>query len=98
MPGVWTVRIPPDVQAQLKRLLETEGKSCYDEALDRIGDLREEPTPTDAILLKKTRDHYRVYLCKKRWRLIYRVFLRQKRVLLVRLRPRGSAYAGFERW
>lgn len=78
--------------------LKTEGELCYDETMDRIGDLREDPTPGDAVCLKHTRDYYRVYVCNKRWRLIYRVFFRQRKVLLVRLRPRGTAYSGFERW
>jgi mRNA-degrading endonuclease RelE of RelBE toxin-antitoxin system len=96
--GAWTVSLPPDVQAQLDVLLESEGEPCYDEAMDRIADLREDPTPVDAIPLKKTRDHYRFYVCKKRWRVIYRVFFKQRTILIVRVRPRGKAYAGFDRW
>jgi mRNA-degrading endonuclease RelE of RelBE toxin-antitoxin system len=96
--AAWIVNLPPDVQAQLDMLLDSEGKPCYDEGMDRIADLREEPTPTDAILLKKTRGHYRFYVCKKRWRVIYRVFFKQRNILIVRVRPRGTAYAGFDRW
>jgi hypothetical protein len=62
--GAWGVSIPPGVQAQLSALLEIEGEPCYDEALDRIADLREDPTPTDAALLRNARDHYRIYVCK----------------------------------
>jgi hypothetical protein len=66
------------VQAQLTALLEAAGELCYREALERIGDLREDPTPSDAMLLRSARDYYRIYLCRNRWRLIYRVFFRRK--------------------
>ena len=98
MAAAWTVNLPSDVQAQLDTLLDIEGERCYAEAVDRIADLREDPTPPDAILLKKTRDHYRFYVCKNRRRVIYRVFFKRRSTLIVRVRPRGTAYAGFDRW
>ena len=98
MAGAWSVNIPHDVQTQLKVLLETEGERCYEEALDRIGDLRDEPAPADAKLLQNTRDHYRIHVCKGRWRLIYRVLFRPRRVFLVSPAAPWDCLCWLERW
>jgi mRNA-degrading endonuclease RelE of RelBE toxin-antitoxin system len=55
----------------------------------------EDPFPLGYLLLHGTRDHYRIKAERGRYRIIYRVLERQRRILVVNVRPRGWAYSGY---
>jgi ParE toxin of type II toxin-antitoxin system, parDE len=94
----WSVRLTAEAQAGLDELLEQEGEECYNDALQAIWYLVEDLTPAGSVRMRKTRDYYRFYICHERWRVIYRVFFGQLRILVDRVGPRPTVYSGFDRW
>jgi mRNA-degrading endonuclease RelE of RelBE toxin-antitoxin system len=95
----WKVEFTATAQAGLDQLREDHGEQAYQEALQTLLDLEEDPTPPDAAPLRKTKADYRVYLFRARYRGIYRIALAQRRVIVLRVGPRGGGiYKGYVRW
>jgi mRNA-degrading endonuclease RelE of RelBE toxin-antitoxin system len=95
----WTVEITPTAAAGLERLLQEYGEDAYRDALRDIIDLEEDPTPGEAVLLRSTKADYRIYLHRSLYRAIYRVSSGQRKVILLRVGPRGAGiYHGYEKW
>jgi mRNA-degrading endonuclease RelE of RelBE toxin-antitoxin system len=51
-----------------------------------------------SVHLRGTKDFYRIYTYRFLYRIIYRVLFGKRTVLVVRVRPRRSAYSGLDRW
>ena len=65
-----------------------------DEAAQTLADLIESPIPFDAIPLRGYPDSYRIRLYRDQYRILYRISEHQRRVIVERVRPRGTAYQG----
>jgi mRNA-degrading endonuclease RelE of RelBE toxin-antitoxin system len=87
----WDVRLTASAGRELASLSDAlaEATSLLAE------ELSENPFPPDAEALKGHRDWYRVPFASG-WRMVYRVSRSNRRVLITRIRPRGSAYEGLE--
>lgn len=98
--GRWQVELLPGAKAGLLEILEAHGDDAFDQALNDILALEEDPTPEDAEPLRKTKDHYRIYIYRSLYRAIYRVLPGKRIVLVERIGPRGSVYlkGGYQRW
>jgi mRNA-degrading endonuclease RelE of RelBE toxin-antitoxin system len=94
----WGVEITAPAQAGVDQMLEEEGEDCYRATLEAIEDLATEPTPSDSLQMRGTKDYYRIYVCRNRWRLIYRALFATSKILVIRVGPRPAVYRGFERW
>jgi mRNA-degrading endonuclease RelE of RelBE toxin-antitoxin system len=95
----WTVEITPTAAAGLEQLLNDYGEDAYREALRDIIDLEEDPTPDGAVHLRKTKADYRIYLYRALHRAVYRVSLGKRKVIILRVGPRGGGiYRGYEKW
>ena len=86
------VEIPHSVQRELDALPD----SVWKEAIQTISDLREDPFPEGAHELRGHRDYFRVKFYFDRYRIIYRVSLKQRRVVITRVGIRGTAYIGYQ--
>ena len=86
----WTVRVPHSVQRELDELRD----SVWREALAAIADLQEDPFPDGSIPLRGCTDLYRIKFYRDAYRIVYQVSRKQRRVILTRVRPRGTAYQG----
>jgi len=95
----WTVEIAPTAGAGLERLLEEHSEDAYRDALRDIIDLEENPTPNGAVLLRKTKADYRIYLYRALYRAVYRISPGRRKVIVLRVGPRGGGiYPGYEKW
>lgn len=70
-------------------------RGMHEELLGEILGLEEDPLPEGHILLRGTRDYYRIKAGGGRYRIIYKLLPRQRRVLIVNVRPREWAYSGY---
>jgi len=68
--------------------------SIREQAMQSIADLAEDPFPAGSIPLRGYRHLYRIRFYRDQYRVIYRVSEIQRRVLVLRVRPRGNAYKG----
>lgn len=96
----WAVELLPAAKAGLLEILDQYGDDAFHQALNEILALEEDPTPEGAERLHNTKEHYRIYIYRSRYRAIYRVLARRRTVLVERIGPRGSVYlkGGFVRW
>ena len=60
--GRWEVELLANARAGLIDILGEHGDDAFDQALNEILALEEDPTPEDAERLWKTKDHYRIYI------------------------------------
>lgn len=88
----------PGARSGLEKPLEERGHDAFDEALDEVLALEEDPAPQGSQHLRGTRDHYRIYLYRSLYRAIYRVLPEKRIVMVERVGPRSSVYRGFDRW
>jgi hypothetical protein len=98
--GRWQVELLPGARAGLLEILHDYGDDAFDQALNDILALEEDPTPEDAEPLRKTKDHYRIYTYRSLHRAIHSVLPGKRIVLVERIGPRGSVYlkGGYERF
>jgi len=90
MATAWKVDVLPSAQRELDALAER----VRFEAVQAILDLSEEPIPQDALELEGHRHAYRIRCHRDQYRIVYRVSEQQRRVLILRVRLRASAYDG----
>ncbi|SPF52901.1 hypothetical protein SBA4_530017 [Candidatus Sulfopaludibacter sp. SbA4] len=90
--------LTPEADSGLEDLLQDHGDDAYDETLNELLALQEEPIPEGAQHLRKTKDYYRIYIYRSLYRAIYRVLAGKRMVLIERIGPRRSVYRGFDRW
>ena len=86
----WTIKILSEAQDDLD-LLDDHVRL---EAMRTILDLAEDPFPEDSILLERHTNLYRVRCCRERYRIVYRVSEKRRRIVVTRVRPRGIVYRG----
>ena len=86
----WMVRVRPSASSELAELDD----NVKAEALSAIAELREDPFPPDSIKLRGHADLYRVRLYLNQYRIVYQVSLKQRRVIVTRVRRRKDVYRG----
>jgi len=64
------------------------------EAKKAIADLAEDPFPEGSVELRGHPGLYRIRFYRDRYRIVYSVSEKQRKVFVQRVRPRGSAYHG----
>ena len=96
--GRWEVELLPRAKKGLTEILQERGDDAFDQALNEILALGEDPTPEDAEHLRRTKHHYRIYIYRSLYRAIYRVLPGKQIVLVERIGPRRNVYSGFDRW
>jgi mRNA-degrading endonuclease RelE of RelBE toxin-antitoxin system len=89
----WKIEFDPRARRELFDLPDSARKEVVYDILA----LRDDPTPADSVPLRRLRDYYRIYVNRSRYRVIYRL-LGGRRVLILRVRPRPTAYQGLEKW
>ena len=94
----WTVEILPKAQRVLDSFRREYGDNAYQEVLQQILDLEEDPTPPHAERLRRTKDLYRIYAYRSLYRIVYQVSFGQQSVYIIRFGPRPTVYSGFDRW
>ena len=87
----WTIEVLPEAERDLDRLSD----DLREEALQAMDDLREEPRPPDAIELQSTRNHFRIRFGNRRYRILYRLIDKDRRILILRARSRSVVYSGY---
>ncbi|MBM3775623.1 MAG: type II toxin-antitoxin system RelE/ParE family toxin [Acidobacteria bacterium] len=88
----WKVEVLPSAQRELDVL----GDPVRREATQAIADLGEDPFPPGHIRLEGFRDRYRIRFYRDQYRIVYRVSEQQQKVVVLRIRSRGTAYGGWE--
>jgi mRNA-degrading endonuclease RelE of RelBE toxin-antitoxin system len=91
MASRWTVELTGSARREFKLLAPPEKES----ASELILELAEDPFPFDAVPLRGYHNLYRVRFHQGRLRLIYYLSEKQRKIIVARLRPRGTAYIGF---
>ena len=86
----WDVKIPKPAQRELDALPE----NIWQEAIEAIRELREDPFPEGCILLEGNVGLYRIRFYRGLYRIVYRVSEKQHRVVITRVRIRRNAYRG----
>ncbi len=92
--------LPPSEEILVKILSEAQDDldllddRIREEAMRAILDLAEDPFPEGSILLERHTGLYRVRFYREGYRIVYRVSEKQRRVVVTRIRPRGTAYRG----
>ena len=87
----WRLKIPDEADQEIVGL-PTE--DLQEEALAIIDDLAEDPFPGDELKMRGYEDQYRIRFGSERYRIVYRVDLKQRVVTILRVRPRSTAYRG----
>jgi mRNA-degrading endonuclease RelE of RelBE toxin-antitoxin system len=88
----WRLEIPPGVKKELDALPDR----VWLEAMEMIAAIDEDPFLSGAEALRGHTDVYRIYFYRNRYRVVYLVSKKQYRIVLWRVRPRGTAYIGLE--
>ena len=63
-------------------------------AASAISDLAEDPIPFGAVPLRGYRNLYRIRVYFDQYRIVYRLSVKQRKVIIWRVRSRASAYRG----
>jgi mRNA-degrading endonuclease RelE of RelBE toxin-antitoxin system len=92
-PRHWQVELTPTASRDLDGLSD----NLREDLIDEILSLEEDPLPEGHMPLRGFRDHYRIKAGRNQ-RIIYRIVERQRRILILHVRPRGKAYSGFSKW
>lgn len=67
------------------------------EARQAIADLAEDPFPAGSLELRGYPGLYRIRFYRNAYRIVYGISEKQRKVIIQRVRPRGSAYEGLEK-
>jgi mRNA-degrading endonuclease RelE of RelBE toxin-antitoxin system len=87
----WEIEITGTARRELDQLPD----ATYQELLAEILSLEEDPFPEGHIPLRGVPDFYRIKAGRGRYRIIYKLLPRQRRILIVNVRLRGWAYSGY---
>ena len=90
MAVAWKVEFTASARREFKIL----GAAPKQSAVQVLQDLTEDAVPATAIPLRGYASMYRIRFYRDRFRLIYWVSEKQRRVIVTRVRPRGTAYIG----
>lgn len=92
--------LAPRANSGLTEILKTHGDEAWVEPFSDLRDLENDPIPPHAEEMRHTKEYYRIYIYRSRYRAIYRVLYAKRIVLVERVGPRGSVYlkGGYVRW
>jgi mRNA-degrading endonuclease RelE of RelBE toxin-antitoxin system len=90
MDSSWTVEFTASARREFKLLGGPEKES----AVECLLELADEPFPPGSIALRGYRNLYRIRFYRGRYRLIYAVYRKPQKVIVTRVRSRGTAYIG----
>jgi mRNA-degrading endonuclease RelE of RelBE toxin-antitoxin system len=98
--GHWEVVFSPRAYSGLQEIRDSHGDAAYGETLDDLVALEDDPTPPDCQPMRRTKDHYRIYIYRALYRAVYRVLPAKRIVLVERIGPRSTVYSrgGYLRW
>jgi mRNA-degrading endonuclease RelE of RelBE toxin-antitoxin system len=88
--GEWRVSIRPSAVHEIDQLDD----SVRLEAIAVLADLRDDPFLSGSLLLRGYRNLYRVRFYRDRFRIVYSVSARSRKIVIERVRSRGDAYVG----
>lgn len=89
---IWTLEITPSAKREIREL---PGAVRHD-ARNLLRGLREAPIELGDTVLERHDDLYSARLYRGRYRMVYQVSRKQHRVIVLRARPRETAYEGLE--
>ena len=84
------IEIPADARRELDRLPDR----VWLEAKEVIAEMQEDPIRPGSVPLRGRVAWYRVRFYRNQYRIVYQVSEKQHCVIVRRVRPRASAYAG----
>jgi mRNA-degrading endonuclease RelE of RelBE toxin-antitoxin system len=85
----WEVRVERRANGELKQLPHAARR----EAVSAILDPCEDPFPTGVVKLQGYASAYRIRIYHDQYRIVYRVYERKRRIDVLRIRPRSTAYS-----
>jgi len=88
----WTVELRPVARREL-RLLDDGPKR---DAAALIADLTEDPMQVAAREMRHYQNTWKARFYHDQYRIIYRIARAQRRIVVIRIRPRGTAYEGMK--
>jgi mRNA-degrading endonuclease RelE of RelBE toxin-antitoxin system len=88
--GAWRVSVRPSAGHEIDEL----GESVRQEAIAVIMELKDDPFPAGAVLLRGYRNFYRIRFYGEQFRIVYTVSSRSRRIVIERVRHRRHAYLG----
>ena len=88
----WSVKLTKSSDAEIDGL----PASVRQEAYEAITDIGEDPYLDGSIELDGYPGHRRIHFYRGRYRIVYMVSEKQRRVIVTRIRPRGRAYIGYQ--
>jgi addiction module RelE/StbE family toxin len=89
----WSVRLNGDARRDLAELAREEDADVLEDVFSMIAELYEDHCPAGCIPLTNYPGYYRCRIAEN-YRMVYRVSEKQRRILITRIRPRGSVYKG----
>jgi mRNA-degrading endonuclease RelE of RelBE toxin-antitoxin system len=89
---IWDVEVRPAARKQLTQL----ASAAKLEATHLLRLLRESPIELADTVLKGHKDLYAARFYRGRYRMLYRISPKQRRVIVLRVRLRETAYEGLE--
>ena len=89
---MWAVRLTPQARRQLKQLDE----NIREDAISVLLDLEDGMFPAETIQLRKHERYERVKFAGNRFRIVYRIDRKNKRILVTVIRKRNeNPYKGY---
>jgi mRNA-degrading endonuclease RelE of RelBE toxin-antitoxin system len=88
----WNVEVKPSAAKEIRALPD----AAKHDAGELIRALYESPIELADTVLEGQDNLYAARFCRGRYRLVYRVSPKQRRVVVLRARPREAAYEGLE--
>lgn len=86
----WTIAVAKTAHRELNELPD----AAREEAIDILVGLMDDPCPPDAEPMRGPPNRFRIRFHNQGYRLIYQVSEQKGRVIVLRARPRATAYIG----
>ena len=86
----YTVSITPAAERDLDELDDP----VRQEAMETLAALEEDPFPAGSVLMRGYTNLYRIKFYREAYRIVYTISKKQQRVIIERVRPRGTVYIG----
>ena len=88
----WDLEITPSAKREIRELSDAARR----DARELLRGLQEHPIELADSILRAHSDIYAARFYRGRYRMVYRVSEKQRRVMVLRARPRETAYEGLE--
>ena len=89
--STWTVEFEPAARREYTQLEEGPRRSAASVIAEQI---EEGPELSGAILRRGYRDTWRVRFHNDRFRMVFEAFRKRRQIIVIRIRPRSTAYRG----